>query len=332
MFEARRCIYSDQFMLDVFFTVDVEIWCGGWKNIDAKFPHAFQQYVYGRTAKGEYGLRYKLQQLRDHGLYGVFFVEPLFATRFGLEPLAEIIGLIQEHGQEVQLHMHPEWVDEAKQVLLINSEHKRQFMRQFSLEEQTTLIAKGIELIQQAGGGRVNAFRAGSFGFDLNTLHALAANQIPFDSSYNASMMGLESGVLPGQTLNDPVECAGVIEYPMTIFNDGTGAPRHAQLGACSNLELEGLLQQAYDYQRKSFVILSHNFELLNANRDNADPIMIKRFRRYCEFMANNKSSFNMRGFRGLSPVISESSAQALHSPRWKTLHRIAEQVLRRRY
>ena len=243
-------------MLEVFFTVDVEIWCNGWKNIDAKFPQAFQQYIYGRTARGEYGLRYQLQQLRDHGLYGVFFVEPLFATRFGTEPLAEIIGLIKEYGQEVQLHMHPEWVDEALKPLLPKKRRKHPFMRDYSLKDQTTLIAAGIQLIADAGGGQVNAFRAGSFGFNENTLAALAANNIKFDSSYNASMMGLDSGIMSGDALYDtiefdtltldtltsvtPVSCylnasphttGRIIEYPMTVFNDGSGSLRHAQLG-----------------------------------------------------------------------------------------------------
>ncbi|MCU6434129.1 hypothetical protein LPB67_10150 [Undibacterium sp. Jales W-56] len=319
-------------MLDVFFTVDVEIWCGGWKNLDARFPQAFQQYVYGRTPKGEYGLRYQLKELRDHGLYGVFFIESLFATRFGIEPLAEIVGLVQEYGHEVQLHMHPEWVDEAREPLFKNSQHKRQFMRQFSLEEQTILIAKGMQLLEQANGGRVHAFRAGSFGFNRDTLHALAANHIPFDSSYNASMMGLESGVLPGQVLHSPVACDGVIEYPMTIFDDGTGSYRHAQLGACTNLELEGLMKQALEQQRQAFVILSHNFELMNPQRDNADLIMIKRFRRFCEFMAEHKTAFQMRGFHQLSPATMTSDSSMLTSPLWKTMHRMAEQVLRRRY
>lgn len=344
-------------MLDVFFTVDVEIWCGGWKNIDDKFPKAFQQYVYGRTARGEYGLRYQLQQLRDHALYGVFFVEPLFATRFGIEPLAEIVGLIKEYGQEVQLHMHPEWVDESLKPLLPKTYRKRPFMRDFSLQDQTTLIAKGIQLISDAGGPSLNAFRAGSFGFNENTLAALAANNITFDSSYNASMMGLDSGIMPGEALYDTVEInmlsadtlttntfttgmplsgaapsGRVIEYPMTVFNDGGGSLRHAQLGACSNWELESLMRQALQSQRTAFVILSHNFELLNTARDNADPVMIRRFRQYCEFMANNKNSFTMRGFHDLVPQIAKNSQPVLTSSRWLTLHRTIEQVWRRRY
>jgi peptidoglycan/xylan/chitin deacetylase (PgdA/CDA1 family) len=319
-------------MLDVFFTVDVEVWCGGWKNIDAKFPRAFQQYVYGRTPRGEYGLRYKLKELQEHGLKGVFFVEALFATRFGLEPLKEIVGLIKEYGHEVQLHLHPEWADESREPIVQPVQKKRQFLRDFSLGEQTALIKEGLGLIERADGGRVNAFRAGSFGFNSDTLHALAANGIQFDSSYNASIFGLDSGIMTGQAVVEPVEFAGVCEYPMTVFDDGTRSLRHAQLGACTYYEMEGLLWQALENNRKAFVILSHNFELLNTTRDRADEIIVNRFRKFCRFIDKNRDCFRTRGFHNLRPTIASAQPTPLYSPIWKTSLRMAEQLMRMRY
>ncbi|MCP5227809.1 hypothetical protein [Accumulibacter sp.] len=147
-------------MLDVFFTVDVEIWCDGWQRLDERFPHAFRQYVYGPTSKGNYGLPYQIEVLNAHGLTATFFVEPLFATRFGNEPLAEIVGLLKEGAQESQLHLHTEWVDEAREPLLPNIRGKMQHLRQFSLDEQMSLITVGAQLIKNAGGGNMSAFRA----------------------------------------------------------------------------------------------------------------------------------------------------------------------------
>ncbi len=170
-------------MLDVFVTVDVEVWCGGWDNIDEKFPTAFKRYVYGQTEQGSFGLPYQTELLVEHGLTGVFFVEPLFSTRFGMEPLVEIVDLLKSTKQEIQLHLHTEWVDEAKTPLLQNIKGKRQHLRYFNLDEQTLLIKKGKALLESAGAPPVNAFRAGSFGFNLDTLRALHANRIPFDSS-----------------------------------------------------------------------------------------------------------------------------------------------------
>jgi peptidoglycan/xylan/chitin deacetylase (PgdA/CDA1 family) len=318
-------------MLDVFFTVDVEVWCNGWENIDDKFPSAFQRYVYGRTSDGEYGLSYKLKVLKEYGLLGVFFVEPLFATRFGLQPLEEIVGLIKKHGQEVQLHLHPEWVDEAMEPLVPN-DRKRPLMKQFSLDEQSVLIAAGIRLIEQAGGGVVNAFRAGNFGFNRDTLSALAANGIAYDSSYNASIFGPESGVMRGQTLVEPVRCEGVYEYPMTVFDDGTGNLRHVQLTACSYREIEGLLWQALEDGRKAFVILSHNFELLNPALDRTDKLVVNRFHKLCSFLDRNRDCFRVSGFTGLKPTVATIQPSPLTSPVWKTGMRMMEQIVRRRY
>ena len=137
-------------MLDVFYTVDTEVWCDGWADLDARFPAAFARHIHGRTAKGDFGLPLQVQLLQDHGLQGVFFVEPLFATRFGLAPLAEVVGLLQQGQQDVQLHLHTEWLDEAPQRLLADSQRKRQFLRGFSADEQRVVIGEGLRLLRAA--------------------------------------------------------------------------------------------------------------------------------------------------------------------------------------
>lgn len=316
-------------MLDVFLTVDVEVWCDGWDNIDAKFPDAFKRYIYGPTSRGDYGLPYQLRQLREHGLPAVFFVEPLFATRFGLAPLAEIVGLVREPGHEIQLHLHTEWVDESTEPLLEGITGKRQFLRYFSLQEQITLIRAGADLIETAGGGGVNAFRAGSFGFNRQTLTALSLNRILFDSSYNASLFGPDSGVSPQVPLVEPMECEGVYEYPMTVFQSGSRKLRHAQVTACSYREMEGLLWQALESRRKAFVILFHNFELLNSRMDRPDDTVVARFRKLCSFLDRHRDCFRVRGFQGLSPASVLSQPAPLTSPLWKTGLRMLEQGLR---
>lgn len=319
-------------MLDVFITVDVEIWCDSWLDIDEKFPRAFERCVYGPTPGGRYGLPYQLDVLGGHGLDGVFFVEPLFSTRFGPEPLAEIVDLIGRAGQEMQLHLHPEWVDEALLPLLANVQGKRARLRNFSLDEQTELISIGRRLLTQAGVAQVSAFRAGNFAFNHDTLKALANNRIFLDASYNATLYGPDSGVLPGVTLVEPVECSGVVEYPMTVFNDGTGQLRHAQVTACSYPEMEGLLWRALETRRQAFVILLHNFELLNRGRVAADPVVIDRFRRLCAFLDQNRDSFRVRGFNGLEPQPVLHQPPPLASSAWKTAGRMFEQISRRQY
>jgi peptidoglycan/xylan/chitin deacetylase (PgdA/CDA1 family) len=319
-------------MLDVFFTVDVEVWCDSWDDIDAKFARAFERYVYGRTPRGDFGLPYALDLLTSHGLRAVFFVEPLFAMRFGEAPLAEIVGLIAGRNQEVQLHLHTEWVDEAKQPLLENVAAKRRYLNQFPLHEQRLLIAEGLKLVSAAGVRGANAFRAGSWGFNTDTLVALSECGIEFDSSYNARTRGAESGLLPGVNLVEPMRYAGVFEYPVTVFQDGTRRLRPVQLTACSYAEIEGLLWQALEKRRNSFVIVSHNFELLNAAKSRPDPIVIRRFRRLCAFLDRHRDCFRTRGFRDLRGVDVSRQPAPLASPLWKSGHRMLQQALRARY
>jgi peptidoglycan/xylan/chitin deacetylase (PgdA/CDA1 family) len=318
-------------MLDVLITVDVEIWCDGWQDIDARFPDAFRRYIHGPTAGGDYGLPYQLKVLSDHGLKGVFFVEPLFAARFGLQPLTEIAGMIEAAGHEVQLHLHTEWVDEAREPLLPSVAGKRQHLRYFSPDEQAILIRKGKAMLEQAGATNVNAFRAGSFGFNRDTLHALAANGLPFDSSYNATLMGPDSGVMPGILMTDPANCDGVTEYPMTVYRDGRGL-RHAQLTSCSSAELEGLLWQALEQGRQAFVLLSHGFELLNTAKTRSDPVVVQRFQRLCQFLQQHRDSFRTAGFAGRDQAAAGIQHGPLTSPFHRTGMRMVEQAYRRRY
>lgn len=319
-------------MLDVFYTVDVEVWCGGWKDIDDKFPDAFRRYIHGSTARGDYGLPYQLRLLQAHGLTGVFFIEPLFALRFGQAALDEIVGLVREGGGEVQLHLHTEWVDEAREPVLPGPQRKRQHLRHFSREEQTLLIGKGLELMRRAGVHDINAFRAGSFAFNHDTLPAVAANGLSFDSSYNASMFGPDSGVSPTQALLEPTLIDGVVEYPMTVYRDGTSELRHAQLTACSWPELEGLLWQAVNEDRKAFVLLSHGFELLNRAKDRPDDVVVRRFERLCAFLDRQRETFRVRGFKGLEPALAAVQPAPLVSPLHRTGGRMLSQLYRRRY
>lgn len=96
------------------------------------------------------------------------------------------------------------------------------------------MIAAGLKLLADAGAAPINAFRAGGFGFNRDTLRALAKAGVEFDSSYNACMGGMSSGVAPGACVVEPVLCDGVTEIPMTNFSDGSARLRHAQLTACS--------------------------------------------------------------------------------------------------
>lgn len=314
-------------MLKVYFTVDVEIWCGGWEDIDSKFNGAFQRYIYGPTNKGNYGLPYKLKVLNEHGLKGTFFVEPLFSLRFGSSPLCETVGLIKDADQSIELHLHTEWADEARTPPLPHIKEKRQHLKYFSLEEQEVLIKTGRALLENAGVEHIHAFRAGSFGFNKDTLFALRNVGIGVDSSYNATRMGLESGVMPGHILTGPLVYNGIYEAPMTVYYDRPGNLRHAQLCACSFKELEYILWKSLEEGRKEVVILSHNFELLDASNKKPNRVVAKRFHKLCKFLDMNRDSFSVEDFSNYACEEDQKQYPPINSPISNTGLRILEQA-----
>ena len=318
-------------MLDVFLTVDVEVWCDDWACLDDSFPGAFQRYVYGPTGRGPYGLPRQIRVLNEHDLKAVFFVESLFAARFGVAPLAEIVGLLQAGGQEVQLHVHPEWAQEALVPVVFPYPGRRSGMHQFTMAEQAALVAEAQRLMAAAGQSKIAAFRAGSFGFDTNTHEALAAHGIRVDCSYNAVMGGSGSGLCPGKLATQPFLAGPVYEYPMSVFQDGMGRTRHLQLTACSSPEMESVLLQAAERGDESVVILWHNFELLDPSQRLPDPVVDKRFSRLCQFLDRRRDMFNVRGFDGLAPVNVTEQPTLHHVGIAATARRMGEQLLRRR-
>jgi hypothetical protein len=319
-------------MLNVYLTVDMEIWCHGWRDLDRRFPEAFQRYVYGRTPAGDYGLPYLLRQLEQHNLPGVFFVEPLFATRFGLDPLAEVVGLIKEARQEIQLHLHTEWVYESREPLLPAAYPRRDALSLYTRSEQATLIGAGRRWLAEAGGTDIQAFRAGSFACNADTLAAIRDNGISVDSSYNASMLVRNHGIEPHRRIYDPVVLDGLQEHPMTVFDPRLGSLRHAEVVACSTEEMEALLWQAVEQGRPEFVILTHNFECLNQARNRHDPIVAARWENLCAFLDKHRDVFNVRGFNDLEPVTTPLWDEPLSSTPGRTMRRWVQQGVSRSY
>lgn len=315
--------------MKVYLTFDIEVWCNGWNDLDRVFPASFERYVYGHSAYGDYALPKTLELLNQHGLQGVFFVEPLFATRFGQQHLDIIVGLIRKAGHDVQLHLHPEWTDEALQPLIPDSATKRQHLSYYTLDEQTTLIGHGKRMLEAAGSGPINAFRSGSFAANSDTFEALRRNQILFDSSLNRCHSVSAPDLLRGRGLDTAFEVAGVTTYPVTVFQDGFGKDRPAQVGACSFAEMRAALNHAQRQGAEHFVVVSHNFEMLKPGSSQPDWVVVRRFAQLCAFLDQHRERFTVGSLAPMQAL----PASLVQQPRagWvATSRRYAEQALRR--
>jgi hypothetical protein len=322
-------------MLNVFLTVDTEVWplLPDWR--EAGLSADINRDVYGVTSAGEYGISYQMAVLSRYGLKGVFFVEPLFAEVAGPGPLRAIVAEIRDKGHEVQCHLHPEWLGWMEQPLLPG--RPAGYLKDFSDEDQALLIAKGLANLRAAGTDGVRAFRAGDYAANLGTLRALAKSGIDYDTSHNTCYLGSRCGLETPKPILQPQRLEGVYEFPIAFFRDWPGHYRHAQLAACSWGELQAVLLQAWRRGWHSFVLVSHSFELLKPRRRTPqrplpDKTVIRRFEHLCRFLGENNDKFRTSGFADLAPdsIPATSPPEVLSSAMHVTVHRWAEQILRR--
>ena len=314
---------------NVILTIDTEVWIEDedWHDIDASFPEAFDTYINGKTPNGDYGVPFLLKVLRDYGLQAVFFVEPLFSLRLksGPELLEEIVSSIQDAGQDVELHLHTEWLDKTKESPLPNPGPSRENMKDYSYDEQRILLETGKELLLRAGADGIRAFRAGNFGANNDTLRALATADIPFDSSYNPALP--RRAIATDKIFQQVGELEGIIEVPMTTYIDGMNQQRPASFGACSSAEMESMLRSANQQGWENFVVLTHPIEFLNRRRTGKNSVIARRLIEFCDFIARNNDQFITAGFDSPSLRPYEKSTELLRCNFRPALFRIAEQA-----
>src|SRR3546814_16149006 len=81
------------------------------RGVDARAN--FDSSILGRCRDGDFGIHFQMDMLDDHGLTGVFFVDPMPALVYGPKIIAEIVRPIVARGHEVPLHIHTKWLDFA---------------------------------------------------------------------------------------------------------------------------------------------------------------------------------------------------------------------------
>lgn len=312
----------------VYITFDVEVWCDGWADLDRRFPAAFERYYFGRSGAGDYALPKTLEILQRHGLVGVFFVEPFFSARFGSAYLDTVTGLIGSAGQDIQLHLHPEWTDEIRPPLIADVSRKRQHLVHYSEDEQTQLIAAGRRMLETSKRGPVDTFRAGSFAANRATYRALARNGLWLDSSLNAGFDHTGGSIDVLHQWADEHTIEGVRCYPVSVFRDGFGRPRPAQVNACGEAEMRRAILDAERRGVQHFVVVSHNFDMLKPGSSEPDWFVVRRFEALCRFLAAHRGRLEVGPFTAAAASAQHGSQP--RAPTWATTQRWAEQIARR--
>jgi peptidoglycan/xylan/chitin deacetylase (PgdA/CDA1 family) len=267
------------------------------------------------------GIPYQLAVLAEHGLKACFFVDPMPALLFGPEPVERMVTPILAAGQEVQLHLHPFW------ARLAEGREDRRELAEYGADEQHALVATARRLLIQAGAESPVAFRAGSYAANADTLRALAATGLRYDSSHNGCHHPRPSALpLPAAQLA-PVEVEGVIEVPVTVIADRPGRLRHLQICAVSLAELRAALDHAAAKRHPLVTIVSHSFELATRDGLSVNRVARDRFAGLCRHLAARRDTLPTATFADLDGLPLGQPATPLDSAFLRTARRMVGQA-----
>ena len=300
----------------VLLTIDTELtWRPGpdWGRWEAAFDRSYE-------AAGV-GVRYQLRVLAQHALKACFFVDPMPACVYGIEPIKRMIEPIVEAGQEIQLHLHPLWVG-AKDG---QTRSERQLAR-YHRTAQHDLILRARDLLVEAGAPEPIAFRAGNYSANDDTLRALAELGFRYDSSHNGHQHPWPSAIdlPPGQIA--PIVHQGIVEVPVTVIAEGRGA-RHLQICAVSLGEILAAIEHAGAQRQPVVNIVTHSFELANRAGTAPNKIHVKRFEDLCAFLSKERRRFPTAFFTELESMPLDHPSKLLPSAGLRRMGRLFEQI-----
>ncbi|WP_156840792.1 polysaccharide deacetylase family protein [Novosphingobium aquimarinum] len=277
-------------MLPVFLTIDTEFSSGMFGQGAARdWEDNFRTCIACETSKGDVGIFYQMDVADRHGLKLVFFVDPMPALVWGIEPIKRVVGPILERGHDVQLHLHTEWLAFAESNPLGSRTGKN--LADFSAEDQLVLLTVALETLMAAGAPFPTAFRAGNYGADDNTLRCLSQLDIPFDTSFPPGLDQSDCRLSFGAHVLTPTQMHGVTELPIGAISSRGDSRRHVQLTAMSDWELRDATRHAVAAGWPALVIVSHSFEMMNRKRGTSNRIVRYRFEQYCEWLAGQSAA-----------------------------------------
>lgn len=283
--------------------------------------------ISGSCAVGSFGIGWQMDQLEARGLKGVFFVDPMPGLLYGEAIIADIVAPIIARGHEVQLHIHTEWLEWVADSPVEGRQGHD--LADFSFEDQVILLGRATAMIERAGAPRPTAFRAGNYGANDDSLRALAALGLIWDSSVNAPYLGGACRISAAPDAIGAYRMEGVIELPVAGLFDQGQSVRPAQICALSSAEMKAALTHAAREDHGAFVIVTHSFEMLSRDRSRPNRAVMRRFEAMCDVIAANPG-LHSAGFADLDPtqLLARSGQHRLGPDRWRTQRRMVEQML----
>lgn len=193
-----------------------------------------------------------------------FFLDVTEEKLFGKERMKAIAQYILKRNHDVQLHVDS--------LFLLDPD--RPYLNQYSLEEQTEIIIREADLLEQWTGRRPVGHRAGAYAANADTLSALVTANIPLDSSYFHGKEISELQHIYGSR-NALSENHGILQVPVTVFEmheyaqifgfrlPATVRQKKIDIDSCTEEDLVEALGQAADQDLDVAILFMHSFSFI---------------------------------------------------------------------
>jgi hypothetical protein len=285
----------------VFITIDTE--CTEERLVRGKVrpPLGYAEMMWGRVGtQQDLGISMLVAELRKHGMAATFFVEALCTLRFGEDGLAEAIRFLVQNGQDVQLHLHPNF--ERPEWRTLGAPPPEDDIGRLPGDEQRRLLVLGSEILLRCGvgPGELTAFRAGNYAASSDTRRILYELGFSVDASYNPYVGDVDHRITKESVPNDAfLDSSGIWELPVSNVMQPRGGLRHLQITALSWAEMRWSLMALHSAGVRHISVVTHPGEFfvvdsISPARGRANSANIRRLRSLLAFLADNQDSFDV--------------------------------------
>jgi len=306
--------------INVFITVDTEDSIGGaFKDANLK-PVGPEKRVFGEIENKEYGIPLIMDIASRYECHITFFVETVNKYCFGEEETRKVCQYILNHGHDVQLHIHPEYLN-----FTLTDPRQMKFsdrIGNYKIEKQIELLREGIRILTENGAPRPIAFRAGGFAANEDTLNALREIGFLIDSSYNRAYLQ-NPCLFEDNGTNDLSYQNGIWEFPVTNFIESTKLrPKRfmpMDINGVDFHEMKFVLNQAKTKGPRNITIVLHSFSFIKPYDVQYNEVrprwnVIRRFEKLCHFLKEKSNDFEVRTFDSLDQkILTQWAQESIH-------------------
>lgn len=277
----------------------------------------------------EQGLGFLLDVFAEYGAPATFFIEALQTAYFGDEPMGRIVEEIVAAGHDVQLHLHPCWLEFRRADWRDRDGRRDDSCAGRSDAELDDMLRTGLAAFDRWGVRRPIALRTGGFETDLAVYRAMERAGLRLGS--NVCRAAFEPHEEELRLSAGRHWIGAMLEVPVLSYRTRllkASRWRGLAITAASEAEFETLLWQMHGAGISPVVVLTHPFEFvkksdfryshLRPNRLNQ-----RRLRRLLEFLSRERATFDVVTFADRAPLWMTQPSTA-HVGDFETRRRIA--------